>query len=145
MILFFNLLFSPYTWDLMGVISFALYKFALAHLPYQFLTAHKRMPFHTQTFVNPADLTVILHNNHHISRHDNYSAEAVLVYLGICEKCLLVNISQVSCLFPMACSAFTSWIYLEYCVFANIELIRIVQRLQRSILAANHPLLPILP
>ena len=48
------------------------------------------MPFHTHTFAGPADLIDILHNNHH-------SAEALLSYLDICSKCLLVNIAQASC------------------------------------------------
>ena len=67
------------------------WKLALAYPSCLFLTAHKQ-PFHTPTFGKPADLTNILHNNYHISRHHyNYSAESLLVYLDICDTCLLVN------------------------------------------------------
>ena len=56
------------------------------------LTAHKRLPFHTQTFLRSAD---ILHNNHHISKHRyKYSAGALPVYLDIGDKSLLVNTTQ---------------------------------------------------
>ena len=65
-------------------------KLALVHPPFLFLATHKQMPFHTHTFAGPADLIDILHNNHH-------SAEALLSYLDICGKCLLVNIAQASC------------------------------------------------
>ena len=83
--------------------------------PCLFLTARKRLPFHTYTFPRPAYLTDIIHNNHHISRHRyNCNAGALPVYLDIGDKCLLVNITQAFRFFPKICSARMSWIWLGY-------------------------------
>ena len=54
----------------------------------------------THTFSRSAYLTDIVHNNHDISRHRyNYSTGALLYYLDISDKYLLVNIIQAFCYF----------------------------------------------
>ena len=73
-------------------------KLGLAQPPCLFLTAHKQQPFHTHTFQKPSDLIDILHSNYHVLWHRyNCIAGALLVYLAICDKCILVNITQAFC------------------------------------------------
>ena len=126
-----NLLFFPYTWDLMRVMSFSWYlaKTCADRQPCLFLTDRKRLPFHIHAFLGPAYLTDILYNNLHILRHRyNYSARALLVYLDISNKYLLVNITQAFCFFfQRLVQHVCHWYgWNTNCVFAYINFFRIV-------------------
>ena len=87
----------------------------LTHQTFLLLIVHTWLSFHSHFFKKPAGLTDILRNNHHILRyHCNFSSQVLFVYLNLCDKCLLMHITQASSLLPKSCSVFTSLIYLEY-------------------------------
>ena len=62
----------------------------------------------------------------HISRHHcNYTFKTFFIYLDKCEKCLLVQTTQASCLSPKICSVCTST-WDTNCIFAYMNLTTVV-------------------